>query len=233
MKGKELAGEIEEVINNLKARLGLEDISDQILFNAISHSSWASARRVPNNETLEFLGDAVFNLLITEDILKKYSAYDEGNLSKMRASLVNNEALAFFARKLQLDKFGLFLGKPSRRILANLFEAIIGAIYLDKGLDRVRKFFREKLSDVIHEYELEFYKVNWKGLLQEYTQREYKELPSYISERLSDGKFKVSIYLRGKKLAEVTGSTLKETERIAAREAIKLLSSNSPQEDMR
>ena len=121
------------------------------LKEALTHSSFAYENNLPSNERMEFLGDAVLEVVVSDILYRKYPQAAEGELTEKRASLVNGKSLAMIARKLSLGKF-LFLGKGEdaqggRELssnLANVLEAIIGAIFLDRGLRAATRFIKKE-----------------------------------------------------------------------------------------
>ena len=212
----------DERIEELRKRLDLEDVDPEMLLEALSHKSWASSRGLRDNERLEFLGDAVLNLLVTEELFRRYKTYPESTLSKLRAELVSNEALSFYANSLNLQGFAFYQGEPSKRILANLMEALIGVIYVSGGLRRVREFFDKHLKVLMERYERSSLKINWRSALQEYVQKRYKTLPEYQWVKIN-GSYVVKVLVQGEVLSEYQGEILREAKRLAAREALRRL----------
>ena len=219
----------------LEARLKHRFSNRELLFQALTHRSYAVERHdSTDNERLEFLGDAVLDLLVGELLFLRFPDAPEGDLTKMRASLVNEGSLAARAREIGLDGF-IRLGRGEEKtqgrskpsILANVFEAVLGAIYLDGGLEAARSFLEALFSPLLEgDFSREF-DMDYKTRLQEFTQARFREAPRYVVEETSGPAhhrlFHVAVHLRGKALARGSGRSKKEAERSAAREALEIL----------
>jgi ribonuclease III len=217
-----------------------------LYIEAITHSSAAkiAARggtkdfKIPWNERLEFLGDAVLGLSISASLLGQPQEYNEGELSKIRAALVNEKILAAVARKIGLDQCLIFSeGDPSIRgfekssVLADAIEALFGAIFLDLGyevckevvLSMFETYFQGSLKKLTQE--------DYKSRLQEKIQSLYKELPKYhvVSQVGPDHKkrFEVEVMFRKKVLGSGVGDSKKSASQIAAKFAMEFLADNS------
>ena len=184
--------------------------------------------KLKNNERLEFLGDAVLELCTSDFLYKEYSEKPEGELTRLRASIVCEPTLAECARGIDLPDY-LILGKGEENtggryrdsIVSDAFEAVIGAIYLDGGLDMAKSFItRFVLSDIENKHL--FY--DSKTILQEMMQKDYKETVSYklLSESGPDHnkEFKVAVLLEEKVFGTGIGRTKRKAEQQAAYEAI-------------
>lgn len=200
------------------------------LENALVHRSWVNERKLSPtaaNERLEFLGDAVLDLSVTQAIMARFPEYTEGQLSKLRASIVNEQKLATLAKKLGLGAF-LYLGKGEERsggrekksILADAYEAVLAAVYLDGGLPAADKLVKIHLKDAIRKAPEAGSDRDFKTLLQEECQAVLKVAPEYrlISTSGPDHQkqFKVELSVRGKRMAQGTGRTKKQAEQRAA-----------------
>ena len=203
-----------------------------LLCLAFIHSSFVNESRnfIKCNERLEFLGDAILGLIVSDFLYSRFPHYLEGKLSYIRACLVDTSACAFYLQKIDLESF-LLMGKGEARnagkgrstTLANLFEAIIGAIYIDGGIEEAKSFifghFKEEMLHII-ENPLR----NWKAELQDFCQKNYQKVPEYVvveergPEHLKT--FFVEVKLEGKKLGMGQGMSKKEAEQRAAKEAI-------------
>lgn len=207
----------------------------ELLTQAFTHRSFHNenpSKSKGHNERLEFLGDAVIDLIVSEQIFAKYPEHEEGELSKIRASLVNEAGLCKVALKLQLGQF-MRLGKGEERtmghekprLLSSTFEALVGAIYLDGGYDPARefilKFLQEEMNQVV---DVNTLLGDYKTQLQEHTQKQFKKIPNYqLVGELGpdhDKTFKVKVSLDDQILGEGEGKTKKMAEQSAAASAI-------------
>lgn len=221
-------------LGELEKKLGYSFCSGSLLCHAVTHSSFANENRLKrerNNERLEFLGDAVLEMISSEYLYKKNTKMPEGDLTKLRASLVCEPALAQCAREIGLGGF-LLLGRGEEAtggrerdsILSDAFEAVIGAIYLDGGFTSAKEFVeRTVLSDAEHRTLF----CDSKTILQELIQSRHKGTLSYrlLSEEGPEHlkNFTVCACLDGKVLAEGKGKTKKAAEQEAAYRSILLL----------
>lgn len=197
---------------------------------AFTHPSYDSKH---NYERLEFLGDSVLNLAITHILYDKYAHLKEGELSKKRISFINGKILAKVGKELNLHKW-INLGKAEEKdfgnekdsIIADVFEAFIGAIYLEKGIDFVIDWIKGRFK--LFENSKEVFK-DYKSLLQEYIQTKKSKLPEYIVEK-EEGKdhnktFYVRLILSNEKIFYGVGKTKKNAEQEAAKKAYFFLKS--------
>jgi ribonuclease-3 len=208
-----------------------------LLQQAITHKSYLNEAREKSqkdNERLEFLGDAVLDLIISQDLLLDYPDTPEGELSKMKARIVSETALAKVAKRLEIGRF-LLLGrgeemtqgrtKPS--LLANAMEAILAAIYLDGGLESARHVIQEIFKEDVVEMLKTEALTDYKTELQELCQRDYEILPTYtvLSESGPDHQktFEVQLSIKGDVYGRGSGRSKKEAEQQAAREALEKL----------
>ena len=215
----------------LEQILGYTFHNPLLLRHALTHSSFANEKflkRESNNERLEFLGDAVLEFVSSEYLYQREEEMSEGNMTKLRASLVCEPTLAQCARELQIGTY-LMLGKGEAAnggrerdsILSDALEAIIGAIYLDGGITSVKEFIqRNVLSNM--EHKKLFY--DSKTILQEMVQNEYKQAVHYklMSEEGPEHqkRFTVQVYMNNKPLEIGVGRTKKAAEQEAAYKAI-------------
>lgn len=221
---------LSELMGNLKYRFQKEEY----LFHALTHSSYANEhhqKREKNNERLEFLGDAVLEMISSEFIYQNNPDMPEGEMTKLRARLVCESSLAQCAKKLSVGNY-LLMGKGEDAtggrlrdsIISDAFEAIIGAIFLDGGITNAKEFiYRTVLSDVENRSLFN----DSKTTLQELIQREHSGVLSYhlISETGPEHKksFVVAAFLDEKQLSVGTGKTKKAAEQEAARLSIQQL----------
>ncbi|MGP1561813.1 MAG: ribonuclease III [Helicobacteraceae bacterium] len=215
----------------LEKILGYEFKSKELLSVALTHKSQLGRQ---NNERLEFLGDAVLDLVITDHIFSVFENASEGELSRLRSSLVNEDVLSRFARKISMPEFVKLSkaesknnGKNKNSILANALEAIIGAIYLDAGLDAARAVILHLLQDEFPVLDPKELFKDYKTLLQEATQKIYKHLPTYKIVKETgpdhDKLYEAQVFINGESLAMAVGKTKKQAEQMAAKLAIETL----------
>jgi ribonuclease III len=224
----------------LEERLGYAFEHPELLEEALRHASYTHEQEEPSlrdNERLEFLGDAVLDLAVSHILMELFKSAQEGDLSKYRASVVNEKMLSQVAGDLGLGEF-LLLGRGEEMgggrekisILADSMEALLGAVYLDGGFEKTMGIIRILFLPLLMKLNSSESIEDYKSLLQEYTQDGLKARPDYIviheSGPSHDRLFRVAIYLRGKVLAEGEGKSKKEAEQKAAREAFLCMTSN-------
>ena len=228
----------------LEERLGYKFLNPALLQRALTHSSAIPELRLAhagaevgvgepqNNEQLEFLGDAVLDMLASEYLVEKFSDWSEGHLSKSRARIVNARALEMAARRLQLgehlrlgrgeEKTG---GREKQTLLADAFEAVVAALYLDGGLAAAREMLRRVLFEqAVEERGEGIAEADRKSALQEYLQGRGEPPAEYrvSGETGPDHRkvFRVEVWVKGICMASGEGSTKKEAEQQAARSAL-------------
>ncbi|MFI3238243.1 MAG: ribonuclease III [Lachnospiraceae bacterium] len=229
-------GQTKEGIESLEHIIGYVFTDKSVLKQALTHSSYANEMRIhksANYERLEFLGDAVLELVSSDFLFQQYPEMPEGKLSKLRASLVCEPSLAFEARELGIEKF-MLLGKGEEAtggrlrdsILSDIMEALIGAIYKDGGLEQAKSYILKNILSDIEKKQL-FYDA--KSHLQELAQSIYKKDLEYVvvSEKGPEHEkvFGVEVYLGDKLLGMGTGKNKKSAEQHAAYKALLLLQS--------
>lgn len=208
-----------------------------LLKKALSHKSYANETRLSSldhNERLEYLGDAVLELGISDLIMHHFPESNEGDMSKLRASVVNETTLSEIARALELGKY-LFLsrgeeqclGREKNSLLADALEAMLGAIYLDGGYPVAFKTVSGLFKEMIVRATREDISRDYKTKLQEEAQLRFKLIPQYrlVSESGPDHEktFEVHLVLSGKKISQGRGKSKKQAEQIAAQEALLVL----------
>lgn len=222
-------------LSKLEKKLGIKFNNGLLLKESLTHRSFLNENKnwpTGHNERLEFLGDAVLELAVTESLYEKYEKYDEGQLTSIRAALVNHVMLSKVAGDINLENF-IFLSrgeakgidKAREAILANTVEALLGAIYLDQGYgaarDFVKNFVLVNLDKVMEE---KLYR-DPKSRLQEIVQEKLKITPHYevLSETGPDHQkeFLVGVYFGDKLVAKGIGFSKQEAERLAAENALK------------
>ena len=224
-------GATSQGIQELEEKIGYAFRDKGLVKQALTHSSYANEMRIlksGNYERLEFLGDAVLEMVTSDFLFSKYPTMPEGQLSKLRASLVCEQALAYVARGIELDKYYL-LGKGEEStggrkrdsIACDIVEAIIGAIFRDSGIEEAQKFIFRFILDNIERKKLI---VDAKSTLQELAQSKYKQSLTYkvIYETgpEHDKEFGVEAYLGDELLGRGKGRSKKIAEQHAAFEAL-------------
>ena len=196
---------------------------------------------VRDNESLEFLGDAVLGLVIAEALFRQFPAYNEGQKSKIKAAVVSTQALARHAERLDLGEH-LLLGRGEEKtggrfkqaLLADTYEALIAAVYLDGGLEAAAAFLQRELQEAIEEADRsDVLGRDYKSALQERLQSNGRPLPEYrlVGQEGPDHRkvFHVDIIVAGETLASATGKAKKEAEQEAARLALARLADQKSQ----
>ncbi len=214
--------------------IGVAFNDPELLRQAFTHRSYLNEHRgelVGHNERLEFLGDAVLELISTHFLYQKFPDKTEGELTAYRAALVNAVTCAEVAQEIGMNDFLLLsrgeakdTGRARNILLANAFEALVGAIYLDSGYDAAREFIEAKLFPKIETIVSQKLWQDAKSLLQERAQSEESVTPSYKVLRESgpdhDKQFVVGVFVKDDLLAEGTGKSKQEAEQTAARAAL-------------
>jgi ribonuclease-3 len=221
-------------LSNFEKNAGFHYDNRDLFREAVTHRSYLNENPSwphPHNERLEFLGDAVLELAVTESLYKRYEQFPEGKLTLLRASLVNYQFLARLAGDLGLEKEMLMsrgesrdIGKAREVILANAMEAIVGALYLDKGFEAAKEFTEKHIMPHVAEIVASQSYKDPKSRLQEVVQEKHKITPSYkvLSE---DGPaharvFRMGVYVSDRLLGEGEGASKQEAEVEAARCAL-------------
>ncbi|MGI6279587.1 MAG: ribonuclease III [Acutalibacteraceae bacterium] len=222
-------------MKSLEEKLNYTFKNKNLLANALTHSSYANEKRngSVSNERLEFLGDSVLSLIVSDYLYNNFKNLPEGELTKLRASLVCEKSLCNFSRELNMGEY-LRLGKGEDKgggrsrdsILADAFEAVLAAIYLDGGLEAARSLvLRFILAELEHEDDEVF--KDYKTALQEIIQRNPEETVTYILTKESGPDhskvFEVEVRLNSNTIGKGTGRSKKQAEQSAAREALRLM----------
>lgn len=212
----------------------------ELLDLALTHRSYAfEAGGLPTNERLEFLGDAVLGMVVTDRIYREHPDATEGRLAKIRAAAVNTGSLAEIARRLRLGE-AVMLGRGEEQsggrdkdsILADTMEAVIGAVYLDGGMDAAERLVLRLFDPMLREIAKRRQSLDFKTSLQELTAAELATLPVYdITEQGPDHskQFTATVLVDGEELGSGSGRTKKEAEQQAAQEAFFVLSARFEQ----
>jgi ribonuclease-3 len=222
---------------SLQKELGYSFSDSAVLVRCLTHVSYSRGREAGHNETLEFLGDAVLDLAVSDLLMRRFPDKSEGDLSKMRAALVNAASLAEKATDLRLGEW-LRMGKGEERsggrkkrsILAGAFEALLGAIYWDGGYEPARRVVERHFASDIGQEKLGL--QDYKTRLQEISQMLFHEPPVYklVAESGPDHekRFMTEIIVGGKVLGRGEGGSKKEAEQDAAGKALEGLQNAVP-----
>lgn len=232
-----------EIKNKLENIIQAEIHNPKIFEIAFIHRSYLSVlqREFPENkikdtftnERLEFLGDSIFNFIITEYIFQTYPDSNEGELTNMRANLINRQVMSEVAYKLHLDEYirvsfnvKQHIENHTTAVLSNSLEALVGAIYVDSGYQTTKNFLLNKILPLlseIHAYEI----INYKSKLMEIVQAQNKLAPTYsiLTEEGPPNNriFYVGAYLEGRLWGTALGTTKKEAEQLAAKNALEII----------
>lgn len=224
-------------LRDFQERIDVQFNDVALLQQALTHRSYLGANGndlSTSNERMEFLGDSVLELVVNEYLYGHFPEHQEGELTKMKSLLVSRNILSDQARDMGLGQFLLLSeaesdsgGRQRPSILADAFEAVIGAVYLDQGIEAARRFLEPRLlvdaPGILSDRKF----TNYKSVLQEHVQAEFKTYPRYrvSSQSGPDHRkiFTVDVSVRGKKLGEGRGSNKKRAEQSAARDALESL----------
>jgi len=218
-------------IQELEKILNYEFKDEKLIIEALTHKSY---KQPYDNERLEFLGDAVLDLVVGEYLFNKFSKSDEGKLSKIRASLVNESGFELLARSINLGEY-IFLsnaeenngGREKASLLSNAFEAVIGAIYLEAGIKKIEEIAIGLIEKNHKDISLDSLFKDYKTTLQELTQARYGETPEYklIASRGPDHlkEFEIAVFIENKEYARASGKSKKIAQQVAAEKAVEML----------
>ncbi|OGC23565.1 ribonuclease III [candidate division WOR-1 bacterium RIFOXYC2_FULL_37_10] len=223
-------------LSDLERKLRIFFLNKQLLNQSLTHSSYANESEVPDNERLEFLGDAVIKLAVSEYIYNRFPARPEGDLTKIRADVISDETLARVATRVRLGEYLLLSenekktgGDKRRSNVANAFESLVGAIYLDAGLGKVRDFLIDFLRGEIEKVSREGYIKDYKSALQEFVQKKKWPLPQYkvLNETgpKHEKQFVIGVRIKGSIMGQGEGMNKKDAEQKAAEKALNQLNS--------
>lgn len=221
-------------MTRLEKNIGYTFKNKALLSLALTHSSYANEKKdaAGSNERLEFLGDSVLSLIVSEYIYGCFPDLPEGELTKIRASLVCEGSLCAFSKELEVGEF-LLLGKGEQQnggrtrssILADAFEAILAAVYLDGGMAPARRHVLAFIEREIKTHHEHF--ADYKTVLQEIIQRNPEEILTYVLAGESgpdhDKTFTVHVMLNSNKIGTGVGHSKKQAEQLAAKQALELM----------
>ena len=221
-------------MKELQERIGYTFKNEKLLEEALTHSSFTNGKHLKSNERLEFLGDSVLSIVVSKYLFENLTNMPEGQLTKIRAGVVCENALYPFARKIDLGKY-IFLGKGEEMtggrdrhsILADAFEALIAAIYLDGGIEAARSFILPFIPPLEKLANGKFLLGDYKTVLQEIIQQNPEEKIAYEiaaeSGQAHNKQFTANVLLNGQVIGTGIGKSKKEAEQNAAKEAISLM----------
>lgn len=229
-------------IKRLEKDIGYRFKKTSLLKRAVTHKSYANEKKLNHeeqNERLEFLGDAVLELSVSELLMERYPDFSEGDLSKMRAAIVNEKQLASLARGFYLGSY-LYLGRGEEQtsgrekssLLADAYEAVLGAIYLDRGFKKASEVVRRHYSRLLDKTPQRDFYQDYKTELQEKCQSLFHAVPKYrlIAEKGPDHDkvFEVELWVRHEQFGRGVGRSKKEAEQKAAKQALAKLTPSHP-----
>ncbi len=219
------------MFKKLQERLDYRFKNENLLIEALTHKSY---KKPYNNERLEFLGDAVMDLIVGEFLFFKFKQDSEGNLSRLRAALVNEKSFAHLAEKLELGMY-IFMsaaeenneGRKKPSILSDAFEALVGALYLEIGFDNTKKIALKLLEEVYPHIDTQSLFGDYKTKLQEITQADMASTPEYIVVKSfgPDHKkqFEIAVKIQGIEFARSIAGSKKEAQQQCAKIALEKL----------
>lgn len=220
---------------SLQKNLNYKFRNEELLSLAMTHSSYANENKmgiVENNERLEFLGDAILNLVVSQYLYKKYPNHPEGELTKIRAKVVCESSLAYAAKKIEIGKY-LLLGKGEEAtggrvresILADAAEAIVGAIYMDSDFETTNTILLTNFeSDIVHAVAKGDLFIDYKTELQEMIQKKGKSTMEYVVVKEEgpdhNKRFYIDVVVNNESIGTGRGRNKKDAEQMAAKEAL-------------
>ncbi len=225
--------------------LDVPEESLDIYMQALTHSSYTYENKLPsldNYERLEFLGDAVLKIIISQYLFERFPEYREGELTKIRAVIVSDAVLANLAKSINLGEYMIFGPSEARSggrnkvsNLACAFEAFLGALFLDGQMNFAVSFLESMLHDEVTKVDLSKTKDNYKAVLQELTQGEGAGLPEYTTVKefgpAHNKTFHVEVSINGEVVGTGIGKSKKEAQQMAAKAALKCLDELSEEDE--
>jgi ribonuclease III len=219
----------QDILEQCQEAIGYRFQKAELLRASLTHTSGANTR-LASNERLEFLGDAVLGLITCEQLFLRFPEYEEGEMTKIKSAVVSRTACAQFSREIDLGTF-LFLGRGMRansslppNLLADVFESMVAAIYLDGGMEAVHPFVMRFVNPEIDRVVRDVANNNYKSLLQQVAQREFGSTPRYhvLDEQGPDHarSFKIAVVITGHRYPAAWGQNKKIAESRAAQNAL-------------
>lgn len=232
-------GDVKKKLKEFEKRIGYKFKKREHLRRALMHKSYANEHRLPqteHNERYEYLGDAVLELTISHILMERFPQYPEGELSKLRAAIVNEGQLAELARTISLGDY-MYLGKGEEQtggrdkpsLLSDAFEAVLGGIYLDRGFDKARKVVEGIYEKVLHSAGAAGFVRDFKTKLQEVSQARFRAVPRYRLQNTTGPDhakvFEVHLFINDQRMGVGKGQSKKAAEQQAAAQALQKLES--------
>ncbi len=226
-------------LKSVETKIGYRFSKRAYLKRALTHKSFANENRLPHtehNERYEYLGDAVLELAISHLLMERFPEYPEGELSKLRAAIVNENQLAELARSIMLGDH-LYLGKGEEQtggrdkpsLLSDAFEAVLGAVYLDRGFEKARKVVKRLYEGVLDRVGAAGFIRDFKTRLQEVSQARFRAVPRYKLLKTTGPDhakmFEVHLFINDSLMGTGKGASKKAAEQAAAAEALDQLES--------
>ncbi len=228
---------VEINFDQLQSKIGYKIKNKQLFSEALSHRSYLHKPEngvTISNERLEFLGDSVLNMVVAEYLFQKHTNLPEGEMTKMRSRLVNRKALSAYAGLIQLQEFILIgasiprsMDRGLEKILADAFEALIAAIYLDGGFRSAERFIKQQMLLAVEQHLVVTEDANYKSQLLEFSQGESLPIPRYVTIKEEgpdhDRVFTVEVYIGDEPYGVGMGKNKKDAEQAAAEKALQKL----------
>lgn len=223
-----------DIIQSLQKTIGVKFKKKSILMEAITHKTYANEKdkKLKDNQRLEFLGDSVLSLIISEYIYIRFNKSDEGVLSKLKSMLISEKTLSDISKSMNLGNY-IRLGHGEEasggryrdNMLEDLFESVVGAVYLDRGFITAKKFVLNSFKDILKNININKSYKDYKTIFQEIIQKKYKTTPIYKStiskeENKNEIKFNVYVLVNDKKYGFGIGRSKKEAQTLAAKNAL-------------
>lgn len=216
------------------------------LYEALCHKSFVfdgPKAKLKDNERMEFLGDSVLGMIITDELFRKLEDFQEGELSVIKSTLIRRETLAALAKKINLGEYLLLSkgeencgGRDRDSILANAYESLMGGIYLDGGIRSIRKFILFQFDELLKRIPHDIHMKEYKNLLQELAHIQFKANPVYqiVTEKGPDHQkfFEAVVSINQEVYGTGTGPSKKEAEKMAAQAAYEKLFQSQPIKDI-
>lgn len=226
----------QEILDECQEAIGYRFRRPELLRAALTHTSGANTR-LGSNERLEFLGDSVLGLVTCEQLFLRFPEYQEGEMTKIKSAVVSRTACAQFSQELDLGNY-LFLGRGMRsttelpsNLLADVFESLVAAIYLDGGMEVAKKFLLRFVNPEIDRVVRDAANNNYKSLLQQVAQREFGGTPKYqvLDEQGPDHarSFKIAVVIQTHRFPAAWGQNKKIAESRAAQNALAAINGES------